>query len=614
MMINVIYKHIYNSFLERGMFVKKKLTLIELIVVVIAISILAAIVMVSIGNFGEKSKITSLKADINIIQTATDLYHSKKDSCPSGMQPKIGMPEPIDFDMLHPNFIKKMPKDLDAFYWVDQDCTVYGSLIDAPKDVDVDEPSGRVTWTKNLKASTGHIYKVNKSSTINYVEKDNTGEYAGKPETDYLVSEEDEHGLETPPVGESYLGYPAKEVVTGPLVPCSFEGYICINTHEELAKIGKDPAFPLSGKYRLGENIDLTSYPNWTPIFKRESDSPFTGTFDGNGFIIKNLTINANGGYAYGLFGYTNNGAHILNITMRNVNVSGKNNDRTGSLIGIANETTIENIDIQGSVYGDTYVGGVTGTGTETIMRNVHFVGKVTGEDEVGGLGGCMYEVVISDSHFSGRVFGTSLVGGLFSHGESITSINSYAIGNIEATSDYTGGLISLLSADSLISENYFEGTVRGTQWTGGLIGSVGYVSIKRPKTIIKNSYSRGIVMGTDEVGGLIGSAMDIDIENSYSVARTTGDNSSQMVNGFIGSAQNVNVKDSYWSSELSDQSFGAYHYGLNSPTPIRTDINNTQFGLHRTAVELKKEITYENWNFTDIWTIKDGSDYPELR
>ena len=75
-----------------------------------------------------------------------------------------------------------------------------------------------------------------------------------------------------------------------------------INTAEQLDLIHND----LTAHYVLTEDIDLSDYENWDPIgaFQPLSDKPeeaeiphpdfaFTGTFDGNGHTISNLTIDA---------------------------------------------------------------------------------------------------------------------------------------------------------------------------------------------------------------------------------------------------------------------------------------------------------------------------------
>ena len=60
------------------------------------------------------------------------------------------------------------------------------------------------------------------------------------------------------------------------------------------------------------------------------SDSnKFDGTFDGGGFIIRNLTIDRNENYV-GLFGY--NTGTIVNVTLENVSIKGKSS--VGGLVG----------------------------------------------------------------------------------------------------------------------------------------------------------------------------------------------------------------------------------------------------------------------------------------
>ena len=72
----------------------------------------------------------------------------------------------------------------------------------------------------------------------------------------------------------------------------------------------------LSGHYMLIADIDLSDYENWEPIgaFQSLSGAPedakvphpdyaFTGTFDGAGYTISNLTVSAASPMGAGLFG-----------------------------------------------------------------------------------------------------------------------------------------------------------------------------------------------------------------------------------------------------------------------------------------------------------------------
>lgn len=65
-----------------------------------------------------------------------------------------------------------------------------------------------------------------------------------------------------------------------------------IATAEDLRKIGRDAAYPLSGSYVLTADIDLAS-EEWVPIgFTSVTDTSadyFTGTIDGQGHIISNM-------------------------------------------------------------------------------------------------------------------------------------------------------------------------------------------------------------------------------------------------------------------------------------------------------------------------------------
>ena len=79
------------------------------------------------------------------------------------------------------------------------------------------------------------------------------------------------------------------------------EDKITISTAEELQKIGTDNSYPLSGNYVLEDDIDMTGI-DFTPIGGGmgtrgavSGDNVFTGTFDGQGHIISNLTIHKTG-------------------------------------------------------------------------------------------------------------------------------------------------------------------------------------------------------------------------------------------------------------------------------------------------------------------------------
>ena len=83
------------------------------------------------------------------------------------------------------------------------------------------------------------------------------------------------------PQGESKFIKPVTSLTEAP------EGYTPIRTAAELDAIRNN----LEGDYILMNDIDLASFGNWTPI--GNEGSGFIGVFNGNGYAIKNMTIDA---------------------------------------------------------------------------------------------------------------------------------------------------------------------------------------------------------------------------------------------------------------------------------------------------------------------------------
>lgn len=77
-----------------------------------------------------------------------------------------------------------------------------------------------------------------------------------------------------------------------PLTALAETTAIEIATAEDLRKIGRDSAYPLSGSYILTADIDVSD-EEWVPIgldsLSDTSASEFTGTIDGNGHVIKGM-------------------------------------------------------------------------------------------------------------------------------------------------------------------------------------------------------------------------------------------------------------------------------------------------------------------------------------
>ena len=181
-----------------------------------------------------------------------------------------------------------------------------------------------------------------------------------------------------------------------------------------------------SSTYFLKNDIDLAGL-NWTPI------EGFSGTLVGNGFTIKNLTIDAstsNVGMFSTLSGFVSN----LNIENANITVSGRN-ENVGILCGNL-EGNATNISVSGTVNAEkcTNVGGVFGCASRSInpdlsLSNLTNSASVSGLSNVGGIAGYTFAEYVD-----------------------VTFDSLKNSGSISASEDYVGGIAGCMAADTAMS------------------------------------------------------------------------------------------------------------------------------------------------------------------
>src|SRR5690625_4260949 len=159
-----------------------------------------------------------------------------------------------------------------------------------------------------------------------------------------------------------------------------------IKTDEQLYNIRENPY----AHYKLGADIDLAyihhSEEGWVPI--GNSDAPFTGTFDGNGFRIRNLNVKGEVD-GLGLFGVVGRSGMIKNVILEDVDIDYLGQNKTsGSLVGM-NLGIIRNSSVtNGKVTGNESIGGLVGMNSGRIENSSAIDGKVTGNESIGGLVG----------------------------------------------------------------------------------------------------------------------------------------------------------------------------------------------------------------------------------
>jgi hypothetical protein len=380
----------------------------------------------------------------------------------------------------------------------------------------------------------------------------------------------------------------------------------------------------LGGSYILMNDLDSTTAgyeelassranegKGWQPI--GVYDELFAGSFDGQGYEIRDLFINRADESGVGLFGDVGSGV-IKNIGVVNVTVTG--NSSVGGLVG-SSTGTVSNSYSAGSVAGGEYIGGLVGYSTGTVSDS-YSVASVTGSESVGGLVGASTSTV-SNSYSSTNVTGTSeqessCLGGLVGINTGNVS-GSYSRGDVTGTGDQqslsVGGLVGLNTGT--VSNSHSSANVTGTGdqqslYVGGLVGiNTGTVG---------NCYCRGNVIGTGKqkllcVGGLVGVNMGGGndkgtVSNSYSSGNVIGEQQSLYVGGLVGASTGT-VSNSFWDIETSGRTTSAG-------------------GTGKTTAQMKSVATFsgEVWNIVAVanpgtrnaayfWNIVDGQTYPFL-
>ena len=240
----------------------------------------------------------------------------------------------------------------------------------------------------------------------------------------------------------------------------------------------------------------------WEPIGSSDLDRPYTGVFQGDGYVISNLYINRKSTNGVGLFGKVDGG------TIRDLGIMGgtvRGGDDVGSLVGYLGDgrSAVTFCYSTASVVGRGDVGGLVGDVTSSFMVSCYATGSVEGSDNrVGGLVGSIDErssvaLCYSTASVVGR---RNSVGGLVGHVSGISGVAlSYSTGVVHGMNNHVGGLVGRLSDISGVFACYSAGSVRGGLNIGGLVGNVD------GRSVVSSCYSIGDVSGGSNIGGLIG-------------------------------------------------------------------------------------------------------------
>ena len=211
-----------------------------------------------------------------------------------------------------------------------------------------------------------------------------------------------------------------------------------IKTAADLDNIRNDA----SASYILDNHIDMADFA-WVAF-------DFSGTLDGNGYYIMNLTVDVPG--PGGMF-IALNGATIQNVHLKDLFVYG--GDWAGGLARQATGSTITKSSITGEVESTGLCGGFLAHASNTTISESYTIMDVTGHDHVGGLVGHMEASSLTDSYTNSNVVSTGWqVGGLvgWAQNADVVITRSFALGTVLSDGGFTGGILGIADgADKVV-------------------------------------------------------------------------------------------------------------------------------------------------------------------
>lgn len=285
---------------------------------------------------------------------------------------------------------------------------------------------------------------------------------------------------------------PVAFALTACLAVATHAQTIYVSSPQDLDNVRND----LDADYIQTAHIDLNGY-TLDPI--GDVQNPFTGTYNGGNYEIRNHTYDALFTNNIGLFGVAN-GATFSNVRLRNFNVKG--GLHTGGLVA------------------DLMDGEVTNC---TIAATTGVTCEIKGTEDVGGLVGRCHESLVEDCiAFSGvtvRQIQGKWGGGIVGHVHIGSTVRYCSSAAFVKANRGAGGIAGNIHG-STIEGCYSRGLTEANQLAGGICGFVQFDQISSPsiQNVVRNCEAHGQVnnlfgglivdgpiIAVSSVGGLIG-------------------------------------------------------------------------------------------------------------
>lgn len=400
---------------------------------------------------------------------------------------------------------------------------------------------------------------------------------------------------------------------------------IKISSAEDLKKIGTEPDCPLNGSYVLAEDIDLSGSAEtpWTAI------GNFTGTFDGAGYKISGLYLNAgNLGPAdqgLGLFTSVGQDGSVKNLTVEGkIDPTGLKHSSIGGIVGRNNGGTISNctssVDITGSV--NSPVGGIVGSSDSGTIENCRNTGSInvtcsSSDIGIGGIVGKTSNGTVKTCENTGKVTvgGKGLIGGIVGYAVGGSKVsNCRNSGSIDGNESKTGGIVG--ENYGAVLKCYNTGDVCSDGTAGGIAGRNVSENVGSGSTV-ENCYNIGDVSGSGDVGGVVGhnnnsNYYNSTVKNCYNTGAVISGNSSN-VGGVVGQIATGDVSDCYYLNTSAAEGIGSV------TEPDDTEVTNVesktaeQYASGEVAWLLQSGQAEQNGQVWGQQNLGDADSLPEL-
>ena len=299
--------------------------------------------------------------------------------------------------------------------------------------------------------------------------------------------------------------------VKAPVAPAQKDGVYQIGTADELVWFAKQVnggSTAISGV--LTAEIDLNGF-DWTPI--GSSAKKFSGSFDGAGYAIKNLTIDyqtaKSGERLYlGLFGYAegtkDNRAAIKNLTVQgSVNAGSEFSVYSGNVAGVvacgsyvdvSGVISRVNVTVDAKVGSACGVGGLAGVLINSTATNCGSEGNVSGVKNLGGLCYEFYAGTMTGCYNTGAVSGSgTCVGGIMGYAKQAAIKDVYNTGAVSTTKNLVGGLVGEMENSSL-TNGYSTGKITVSESGGSSVGAaVGWADTLSNVYYLEGTSEKGV-------------------------------------------------------------------------------------------------------------------------